>query len=502
MTAGLALKPLAPFAHDWVGGDIDGLSALAGTLYGYVPKMDSVADALDAQVRQLVGTAGWKGEAAAAFTTAWSRDSMTARALGLATDQVGGIVDWLAVSLSMLESELEITAAEAAAHGVAIGPNGMPPEVCFGPPTNAKEAEMQEWATFYQKYYQEVMDQAQQTRSTAASALATTGRQIVGAHSSTNGSVRHVADGGGGGMSVGDDVTAMDLLGDLMASPAAASRTAAKTLDGARSALTSAKEAILKLQKDLGPDTQAPDAMVSDVKSSMSALQSDKAAAEAAEKIDNRVFKVLDYRVENVTEDVQSLVARLRSGTSAVKPPDGGEVKPPDGGAGAGDATDDGLDEVLSKLTDFGKDIPVLDVLAATVGTYLGTRSAMSGPNGQPLDVALPEQAGSNVASLAAGALVGTSVTTAVGGISAVSGLAIGGLAVGGAVAASAGVLAGGIVAVGVGIFASKLFAQNWSQDINEYGLEDGIVYGVGDSLAQTGEDIGHTVAHVWDSIF
>ena len=32
---------LAPFAHNWVGGDIHGLSAYAGTLYGYAVMKDS-----------------------------------------------------------------------------------------------------------------------------------------------------------------------------------------------------------------------------------------------------------------------------------------------------------------------------------------------------------------------------------------------------------------------------------------------------------------------------
>ena len=40
---------LAPFAHDWIGGDIHGLSAYAGTLYGYVPRLSDVATALDTQ---------------------------------------------------------------------------------------------------------------------------------------------------------------------------------------------------------------------------------------------------------------------------------------------------------------------------------------------------------------------------------------------------------------------------------------------------------------------
>jgi hypothetical protein len=32
-------SPLAPFAYNWVGGDIHGLSAYAGTLYGYAPRI-------------------------------------------------------------------------------------------------------------------------------------------------------------------------------------------------------------------------------------------------------------------------------------------------------------------------------------------------------------------------------------------------------------------------------------------------------------------------------
>ena len=52
---------LAPFAYDWIGGDIHGLSAYAGTLYGYVPEINDVATALDGTVKQIVGAAGWQG---------------------------------------------------------------------------------------------------------------------------------------------------------------------------------------------------------------------------------------------------------------------------------------------------------------------------------------------------------------------------------------------------------------------------------------------------------
>ncbi len=498
MTTALSLKPLAPFSHDWVGGNINGLAALAGTLYGYVPKMDAVADALDGQVRQLVNGTGWEGEAASAFTASWSKDSQTARALGLATDQVGGIVDWLAVSLSMLEAELEAAADAAAAHGVTIGPDGAPPEVCFGPPANAKEEEMQEWATWYQQFYQDIIDQAQKARSTAASAFAATGRQIVAPHTSGTKST----GGGSNGMNAGDDLTVGDLLGDLMAAPAAASRATAAKLASAKSSLGSAKQAILKLREKLGEDTVVPDDLLGDVKSSLSSVVSDSRALQAAQKINNKAFEVLDVRVGDVTTFVNERLAQLQKG---------GEERTSDttadGGASTADGADDGADGVLAKLSEFGKDIPVLDVLAAAGGTYLGVKGAMA--DGQSLDVALPEQAGANIASLAAGAFVGGTVSGALAGTSVVSGLAVGGLAVGGAVAAAGGVLAGGIVAVGVGDFATHLFQENWGGDIHNYGVVDGVLYGIGHSEVETGEDfahmgedIGHTVAHVWDSIF
>ncbi len=498
MALDVGAAPLAPFSHDWVGGNIAGLAALASTLYGYTPKMNAVADTLDSQVHTLVGAASWQGAAASSFSAAWGRDSQVARALGLATDQVAGIVDWLAVNLSALESELEAVAAEAATHGVAIGPNGMPPEVCFGPPQNAQQADMREWADAYQKYYAEVMEQAQQVRNTAASALSATGRQIVGVHSTTTGGTKSTH--GGGGMDADDDLTVGDLLGDLMAAPAAASRTAAATLKSARASLLSAKAAILKLQSEEGAGVIVPDDMLKNLKTSMSSVLTDKDALAAAERSNNVVFQTLDTRVRDVTDDVNSLLARLRASNAptAAAP----EANGADGADGA-----DGVDSVLSNLAEFGKDIPVLDVLAAGVGTYLGTKDAMA--DGQPLDEALPEQVGVNIASLGAGALVGGSVAGAVAGTTVVSGLAVGGLAIGGAVAAGTGVLVGGIVAVGVGDFATHLFQENWSGDIHNYGVVLGVEYGVGHSLVETGDDfghlasdIGHTVSHLWDSMF
>ena len=111
---------LAPFSHDWIGGDIHGLSAYAGTLYGYVPEINDVSAALDGKVKQIVGAAGWQGSAAAAFTKAWDHDAEGATALATVTSSTGNIVDWLAVTLSKIESALEQAAGQAAGQGVPI----------------------------------------------------------------------------------------------------------------------------------------------------------------------------------------------------------------------------------------------------------------------------------------------------------------------------------------------------------------------------------------------
>jgi uncharacterized protein YukE len=493
VVAALALKSLAPFSYNWVGGNIRGLAALAGTLYGYAPKMDAVADALDGQVGQLVNGAGWQGDAASSFKASWSKDSQTSRALGLATDQVGQIVDWLAVSLSMLESELEMAASAAKQHGVTIGANGAP-SVFIGPTTSTTEKEAQEWGNWYQTYYTDIMQQAQQARSTAAGALAQTGEQIVAPKTSGTKSVP--AGGGPQGMNPGDDITVGDLLGDLVATPAAWSRVAGEKLDDAKTSLSSARDAILKLRKDLGENTVIPDNLLSDLKSNMSSAISDSRAVQAADKINNAVFSVLDTRVSDVTKVVNEGLAKLRGNGDAKT------TTVPDAGDGA-----DGADGILSKLTDFGKDIPVLDILATAGGTYLGVQGAEA--DGQSLDVAIPEQVAANVGSLAAGAFVGGAVGGALAGTEVVSGLAVGGLAVGGAVAAAGGILAGGIIAVGVGDFATHLFQENWSADIHKDGVVGGVLDGIGHSGAETGQDIanvgkdvGHSVAKVWDSIF
>jgi hypothetical protein len=187
---------LAPFAADWVGGDIGALRTLAATLYGFVPEITDITMALDEQVAQLTGgDQGWLGPAAAAFSVAWYRDSVTADALAVLIGRAASIVDALAVELAAIENALEEQAHAAARYGVKIGTDGRPPPVfadrpanslagpeagpeadpLAGPPADpaasAAAASERHWALSYRQEYEQARADAQQARQHAARKL-------------------------------------------------------------------------------------------------------------------------------------------------------------------------------------------------------------------------------------------------------------------------------------------------------------------------------------------
>ena len=156
----LAPSALAPFDHEWIGGDIRGLSQFAGVLYGYAPDIDNVAGTLDDQVSGMVSAAQWQGAAASAFTSSWGKDSTAAQGIASMAAGIGQIADELAVNLSKIESALEQSADYASKHGVQIGPDGQPP----ASPTSV-------YAMAYQETYEGALQEAQTARENAVSAL-------------------------------------------------------------------------------------------------------------------------------------------------------------------------------------------------------------------------------------------------------------------------------------------------------------------------------------------
>lgn len=443
---------LAPFAHDWVGGDIQGLSACSGTLYGYVPQLTDVANALDKKVTQIVGDAGWQGPAASAFSKAWEHDSAGATALGIMISAAGDIVNTLAVNLANIESALEESADKALAHGVPVGSGGQPPQVCLADP--AEES----WRVSYQSFWNTCMLAASTARTQAAGAL----QRLCAA-----------ATGEGGDKGLGNtEYTALfDTLAGFFGAQTRYRAYVESKLPGLKKtlsqALTDAREEARLANGRFGPWTDQGREDFGDAKTRLSSVEDNLAEAQSTE---NPFSKAWGFS----PGDIPSVASKL------------------DGMGGLGGAAR------------FAADIPFVDIAAAGAGTYFGAQDDMA--HGVPWYDAYPGEAGGNIAAVATGGWVGG---LAAGGAAAGLGaLGAGGLGVTLA-AGGAGVLAGGVVAYGVGDFAHNLILENWSGDIHQHGVISGIGLAIGDSAVNTGKDfvkVGTGIAHgaesLWHSIF
>jgi uncharacterized protein YukE len=91
---------LPPFKYDWTSNDIQGIHALAATVYGYVPPSLDVVDSLNDSVNELVQAVGWQGQAADVFRSAWEKDSTEAVSYTGMMNSGGDIFDSLAVKLA------------------------------------------------------------------------------------------------------------------------------------------------------------------------------------------------------------------------------------------------------------------------------------------------------------------------------------------------------------------------------------------------------------------
>jgi uncharacterized protein YukE len=181
--------PLESFSADWVGGDIRGLSALAGKCYDIAPQIGAAASKLNTAVQEvtgaiggLSGTQGWKGTAAASFSSAWGKDATAAGELAGAWGQIGGIVDVLAAELARLEHQWEQEAQavseiygvqiDALTGGLSTEPTLSAPTTGSTPPGVCVPRQMEAGAArAYQGFVGQILSQAQQARTAATGAL-------------------------------------------------------------------------------------------------------------------------------------------------------------------------------------------------------------------------------------------------------------------------------------------------------------------------------------------
>jgi uncharacterized protein YukE len=433
-----SLLPLASFAHNWVGGDIHGLAAFAGTLYGYVPGMEDVVTALNKKVGQIVTDAGWQGSAAQAFTGNWEKVSAEVNAIGLVVIQAGSIVDQLAADLSKIENALENAAGQAAAHGVQIGPDGQPPGVCYASPVQ------ENWRVGYDSFYQQCKAAAENARVQAAGALLQLSRAITSGHPGQAG-----GDSGDVGTKVVEGNTIADLIADLLATKTAYANQVADKLAEASVDLRKAQNAWLAAQAAARQANGRFGKMPDDVKAALKDAKSELAS-------------------------VDEELAKAQSGENAISKLFGTRLQDLPG---------------LSKLDDAGLlskalDLPVVDVVAGGISTYLNAQQDIG--KGVPAWLAYPLETGGTVASLAAG----TVVATAVGG--AVAGLSIAGAPV---LGVAAGVTAGVVVAYGVGDYIHNYIAD-FGEQWKEHGAL-GIVTDFGAAGVDTWHDTEHLVSDV-----
>jgi len=260
-----SLLPLASFSHNWVGGDINGLAAFAGTLYGYVPEMEGVVTALNKKVGQVATDAGWQGSAAQAFTTNWEKVSAEVNALGLVVIETGSVVDQLAANLSKIENALEGAAGKAVAHGVQIGADGQPPLVCYSDKTQ------EDWRLGYDSFYQQCKADAENARVEAAGELVKLAQAI------TPGG----GDSGGVGQKVSEGTTIADLLLDLAATKTAYANIVADKLEEATTKLGKAQKAWEAAQKAARLANGRFGVMPDDVKAELKDVKNEVTSAEA-----------------------------------------------------------------------------------------------------------------------------------------------------------------------------------------------------------------------------
>ncbi|HEX3646946.1 MAG TPA: hypothetical protein VHV49_00885, partial [Pseudonocardiaceae bacterium] len=361
---------LVGFAHNWIPGNPHALSGLAGALYGYQPEIDDVTTTLNGRVGNLVHDAGWSGDAAEAFRDSWDGDSLAAQALSSVIESAGDVVDRLAVVLAKLEAGLEAAADEARRQHVPITGEGT---VEPGPiPAAAAQV-----ATEYDQLRQEYLRTATEARDQATGSL----QKIYGSIAPP--------DAGRGGTTPSDANTLADYLRGFWAIPSAYRKTMDAQVAKLRTKAANAKAEWVKARDSRpNPHVRMPQDVkdaLHDARADLKGAQQTLADAETAEK-KLPFSKVLDTRLADV-------FAGLGKEADAA-----GEL------------------DTLDRFEKFAGDIPVVDVAAAGIGTFLSAKDDIE--KGQPWYEAVPEDALANVGGIAAGAAVGGAVGGAIAGAS------------------------------------------------------------------------------------
>ncbi len=421
----------------WIGGDIGGLRTMAETYKNAKKKLEGVIHPLSGAVETLVDDASWKGEAAESFRSHWSEDALAAGAFATLVHEAGDILDTLAGALSSCETALKNAEDIAARKGVPMLAKGVPNSFVTANPPSADEQKAISALAEYDTVRKEVMHTAQHARLVAAGKL--------------SGLYTQVTDP----VSPGDKITIADYLRGLYAYDAEDARAGGKK---AREKLDDAKSEAQAAKKELRAERKA-------FQKAGRALPKDLPAKGA---------------YADALADVRSLeddILRADHGSTALPYDRALNVKLAD----AADALR--LGKGLEKLPDFLKEVPVLDVAAASACGIL--EASDDHDKGWSWQHSVAVDGGANLAGLAAG----TAITA---GLVALAPVDVPVLVVAGV---------GGAVVVGATGVIDHAFHEHWSEDIHDHGVVGGVVHGSGHVLSETGDDFKRLGKDVWGGV-
>ncbi|GAB2865127.1 hypothetical protein GCM10027176_78610 [Actinoallomurus bryophytorum] len=161
---------LPAFSFNWVGGDIHGISNLAGVLYGFAGKSEEPALALGRVVDRLVGESGevvYRGSAADRFKSSVEPNIVDLGWLSSRTTSMGDIVDELALRLAKIESWLESRAEQGVkAKYITIDGAGK-----LGLPAGSSDPQVQKFLQQFSQERAEALKAAKSARAVAARKL-------------------------------------------------------------------------------------------------------------------------------------------------------------------------------------------------------------------------------------------------------------------------------------------------------------------------------------------
>jgi uncharacterized protein YukE len=151
-----------------IGGDLPGLHEIVYQFGRAIGPLNDSATVLDRTVGQLVGDAGWNGDAASAFKGVWDEDAVALGMFANSLKNICGALSTLVNALTELQGQLDDAQDAAARAGVQFTADGDPV------PGQALTGKAQVAFKTYEQTVSEIQNHAREARETAKPVLSGT----------------------------------------------------------------------------------------------------------------------------------------------------------------------------------------------------------------------------------------------------------------------------------------------------------------------------------------